>query len=1573
MNASPLFVPNRVALAVALALSGPSALAAVDCTVSVPTDDGTGNTANTLSWAIMTANNGTTPSTPYLSGHPGGGCTNNTITLATDVTLTGVMKRLIDSNLTLQSDATRRTLGGGNLYRPLFVKSGTVVIRNLNLINGKAKGGKGGGGGAGLGGALFVYGGTITVENVGFTNDNATGGQGDGFGDGTPGGGGMFGNGSSGGGGLFGDSPGIDGGYGGTGAYGGSGGSYGVGGVPGAPGSGGGFGGGGGLGFGVPGFDGGFGGGGGYGGFGSSVGSDGGRGGFGGGGGRGGDGRDGGDGGDGGFGGGGGGSGAGLGDANVGVGGGIFGTPGFGGFGGARGYGGGGGGGGAGFGGAIFVKRGMLTLKAVAFETSSAVRAGTLNGQGRGGALFVCTNDLDSDSTPKGAKGGCSASIDETNSCGVTFSGGIAAQGQPDLFWTGASGGAHSTAGITDSCPVPAMSVTGNSLTIANGDTTPSTTDATDWGNITLGNSPSHTFTIRNTGNAALHLTGTPLVALNGADCAPFSVTAQPTTPVATTTGSTPFQVQYAPTSATTSACTVSIANDDATHNPYTFALAGTGVKVTTTTTVTSAPNPSTYGQSVTFTATVNPSAATGTMNFKDNGTSISGCASQTLTSGTATCTTVAALSVGSHPITADYSGDSTYATSSGTLAGGQTVNKASQTIGSITFNPTTLDVNGTTTASASASSGLPVSFSSQTTGACTVSGNTVTGVAAGTCTIAADQAGDANYNAAAQVTNDITATCPTPISVTSTADSGGVCVGAGAPNNCTLRQAIADSCPGSMLVFDLGINGQTITLTSGALNLGKDLTISGNGRQITVSGNDASSVFLIGGGTVNLIGLTITHGSAANGGGLINVGGTVTLSNNTFANNSATATGGAIYNASGNLAVANSTFVNNAAATHGTGLASASGTVTVLNSSFAGSATGGEIAQSGGTVSLINTLIDNATATCSGTITDGGHNLERRADCGFSATSSRSNTNPLLGTLGDYGGGTTQTLPLLPGSPAIDAGDATTCTNNPVGGIDQRYNPRPVGTTCDIGAFESQGFNFTQSGNNQSAVISTAFANPLGVTITPNQTGEPVDGGQVTFTAPGSGPSATLTASLVTISGNTASVTATANSTAGSYNVAASAAGASDATFAITNTKATATVALNNFSQTYDGAPKSAICTTTPSGLTTNITYNSSTTPPTNAGNYTAVCTVSDANYQGSDTRTFTIAKADQTITFTPPASGTVGSSDTLNATASSGLTVSFDSQTGGVCTVSGSTVNYLVTGICTVRSSQVGDANYNAASNVDRNIVVSAVQQQTTTTLTSAANPSTFNQNIPLTATVSGHDPTGTVAFSADSNALADCASVALTGNGDNKTADCATATLTGGAHALSAVYSGDANNQTSTGTLQQVVQNIVTGQGDVTATFNGGGNSCNLTQATFVGTPATPPTGYAFPYGLLRFTLGGMCSNSPVTIQITYPTTLPTGTKYWKYGKTSDNATAHWYALPATLTGNTATFTLTDGGLGDDDLTVNGSIIDDGGVGVPATDISTTDIPTLSEWALLLLAGLLGLFGMRRVRRA
>lgn len=430
--------PRRhpLALAVALALSGPLAQAAVTCDVTEANDDGTGNTPYTLSWAILKANNGTTP--PYMDGHPGGGCTGNVITLKTDVTVTGVMKRLIDSDVTLQSDATLRTLNGGNAYRPLFVKSGRVTIRNLNLTNGKAQGAAGGGyggAGAGLGGALFVYNGTVTVKNVTFTGNEAIGGFGRGANSypsyASKGGGGMLGQSVSGmgyivtgGGGLFGDGFSNDGGYGGFGTYGGFGGRGSS-----SNGYDGGFGGGGG-GSGDPYSQGGSGGSGGFGGGGGSGDSQGGSGGFGGGGGYG---RTGGDGG---FGGGG--------SAN-----GCFGGSSSGGFGGSDGTGcsiGGlgpdkSGGAAAGFGGAIFVKRGALVLQDVRFISNHAVGGQDYSiwggGLGLGGAIFICTPDLDDDITPKGAQGGCAGSIDLSQTQGVSFSGNAATDAYPNLVWTG--------------------------------------------------------------------------------------------------------------------------------------------------------------------------------------------------------------------------------------------------------------------------------------------------------------------------------------------------------------------------------------------------------------------------------------------------------------------------------------------------------------------------------------------------------------------------------------------------------------------------------------------------------------------------------------------------------------------------------------------------------------------------------------------------------------------------------------------------------------------------------------------------------------------------------------------------------------------------------------------------------------------------------------------------------------------------------------------------------------------------------------------------------------------------------
>jgi hypothetical protein len=71
-----------------------------------------------------------------------------------------------------------------------------------------------------------------------------------------------------------------------------------------------------------------------------------------------------------------------------------------------------------------------------------------------------------------------------------------------------------------------------------------------------------------------------------------------------------------------------------------------------------------------------------------------------------------------------------------------------------------------------------------------------------------------------------------------------------------------------------------------------------------------------------------------------------------------------------------------------------------------------------------------------------------------------------------------------------------------------------------------------------------------------------------------------------------------------------------------------------------------------------------------------------------------------------------------------------------------------------------------------------------------------------------------------------------------------------------------------------------------------------------------------------------------------------------------------------LPATISGNTITFNITDGGLGDDDLTADGLVTDQGGPGAGGGAIEP--IPTLSEWAMILLAAMLGLSGMAMRRR-
>jgi len=346
-------------LVMSLSLAYSLPIYATDLLVTVADDDGTGATPYTLSWSILQANEN---------------LNTDTIIIKTDVNVTGVMKILINSNIILKNDNLERSISGADRYRPLFIKSGTVTIKNLTLKNGKAKGGDSllGGGGAGLGGALFIYDGRVIIDNVKFVNNNAVGGNGakSGF---YLGGAGMFGDADGqGGGGLFYSSTNYNGASDSNGKM--------------DNGNGGGFGGGGNGtgGFGSANFgNGGFGGGGGFGS---------GEGGFGGGGG----GSDL-EGGDGGFGGGGGG-----GEENGGDGG----------FGGGKGN--GLGGGGAGFGGAIFAMNGTTTLKNVSFNNNTAIAgSGVNNGLADGNDVFICSNSLHSSASL------CNAIV---NQCGNTES-----------------------------------------------------------------------------------------------------------------------------------------------------------------------------------------------------------------------------------------------------------------------------------------------------------------------------------------------------------------------------------------------------------------------------------------------------------------------------------------------------------------------------------------------------------------------------------------------------------------------------------------------------------------------------------------------------------------------------------------------------------------------------------------------------------------------------------------------------------------------------------------------------------------------------------------------------------------------------------------------------------------------------------------------------------------------------------------------------------------------------------------------------------------------------------------------
>ena len=157
--------------------------------------------------------------------------------------------------------------------------------------------------------------------------------------------------------------------------------------------------------------------------------------------------------------------------------------------------------------------------------------------------------------------------------------------------------------------------------------------------------------------------------------------------------------------------------------------------------------------------------------------------------------------------------------------------------------------------------------------------------------------------------------------------------------------------------------------------------------------------------------------------------------------------------------------------------------------------------------------------------------------------------------------------------------------------------------------------------------------------------------------------------------------------------------------------------------------------------------------------------------------------------------------------------------------------------------------------------------------------------------------------------------------------------------------------------------------TGTGIAKASAGFAGNAspdCHVSQAAFLSAPVPPPAGVTLPHGMFGFSASGCTSNFSVNVTVEYPSAIPAGASYWKY-----DAAKGWFTIPATVSGNKVSFTIADNGPGDANAAL-GAITDPGGIGLGQPLGAEAPIPTLSQWGLLALTGLLGLMGWFAMQR-
>ena len=287
-----------------------------------------------------------------------------------------------------------------------------------------------------------------------------------------------------------------------------------------------------------------------------------------------------------------------------------------------------------------------------------------------------------------------------------------------------------------------------------------------------------------------------------------------------------------------------------------------------------------------------------------------------------------------------------------------------------------------------------------------------------------------------------------------------------------TLRSALANADDGAVITFDPSLSGATITLNN-TLTINTSLTIDASALPggVQINGNGSVQIFNVAStATVFMNSLTITNGYCTNDGGGIYNAGTLTLTNCILSGNSATiGDGGAIYNTLYATLTLNQCILSGNSAGFGGGIDNYAGTLTLNQCTLSGNratAGGGGILDHGPLALNQCTLSGNsATDGYGGGIGNGPEGTLAMSNAivagnsgtdidGYAAVTYGGYTGPApdLAPLGNYGG-PTQTMPPLPGSPAIGAGSVA--ANN--FSTDQRGYARTQNGLLDLGAVELQ------------------------------------------------------------------------------------------------------------------------------------------------------------------------------------------------------------------------------------------------------------------------------------------------------------------------------------------------------------------------------------------------------------------------------------------------------------------------------------------------------------------------------------